>query len=751
MAFIFNLFIIGLPSIVIAIIGVRSFLNSGSWQVMWLGIGTLIFGLAVIFGSFLLDRTSVNAAITVHNSISFFSSVLFFFGAFFIVNKIHNKEIDGRLSAVLQVYMISFAVVIFIIFSSVQGLLPPFFIDNVGGTSIRQIIVGLSVLLFFVSGVMILKEYNKEKSLLLYWYALGLILLSMGMLGILFQSETGTPLNWMGRISQLLGGLYLAVAALIIFKTAKSRNIPTDEALSSFFSTGTSNITELLKNVTDAVITTDLNFRITGWNPAAEKIYGWKQEEALGNHMMDFLKTTYNPTPISDEKILKDSWTGEVVQKHKNGKNINVVTSISHLKDEYDNLTGAIAINHDITIRKKAEKSLKDSKDILKLKVEERTAELNNERKRLFDVLETVPIMICLLSDDYHVTFANKSFRDKFGESEGRHCYEYCFGYEEPCDFCESYKVLETGKPHQWEVTTPDGGVIEAYDFPFNDAYGKSMILEMDVDVTEQREAHKTLKNLNKVLEKRVEERTESLQKTQDNLQELVNNLEISNRELEQFAYVASHDLQEPLRMISSFTQLLERRYKNQLDDDADEFIGYVVEGAQRMKYLIDDLLAFSRITSEAEHFELFNLETALNVVLSYLNPLIEQNNTIITHEPLPSIKGDYSQIQQLLQNLISNAIKFHDEQPTKIHISSKKSDKEWIIGVSDNGIGIDPKYQEQIFDIFNRLHTREEYPGTGIGLAICKKIVERHGGRIWVESDTNKGSTFYFTIPIEY
>lgn len=240
----------------------------------------------------------------------------------------------------------------------------------------------------------------------------------------------------------------------------------------------------------------------------------------------------------------------------------------------------------------------------------------------------------------------------------------------------------------------------------------------------------------------------EKLVVTQDKQTELLNKLTSSNRELEQFAYIASHDLQEPLRMISSFNQLLEKRYKDKLDADAEEYIDFIVGGVQRMKDLIDDLLLFSRINTEAKKFDIVKMGDVLDNVLTDLKESVADNNAQIIHEPLPIIKGDPSQIHQLLQNLLSNAIKFHGKKPPIINISVKELEKEWVFGVSDNGIGISPKHQEQIFNIFKRLHTIDEYSGTGIGLAICKKIVERHGGSIWVESESDKGSTFYFNIP---
>ena len=237
----------------------------------------------------------------------------------------------------------------------------------------------------------------------------------------------------------------------------------------------------------------------------------------------------------------------------------------------------------------------------------------------------------------------------------------------------------------------------------------------------------------------------------EEKLESTMAELKRSNKELEQFAYVSSHDLQEPIRMVTLYSQLLERRYKNKLDDDADDFIEYIVEGAHRMKQLIDDLLAYSRVTSQAKEFENVNLETLLITVISNLSVTIDENNATITHDPLPTLSVDPSQMGQVFQNLITNAIKFRGQKTPEIHISVQKQKyyKECTFAVKDNGIGIDPKHQELIFEVFKRLHTREEYPGTGIGLSIVKKIINNHGGQIWVESEPGKGTTFYFTIPV--
>jgi len=259
------------------------------------------------------------------------------------------------------------------------------------------------------------------------------------------------------------------------------------------------------------------------------------------------------------------------------------------------------------------------------------------------------------------------------------------------------------------------------------DVNGKPLgFLEINTDITKRKEAQEKLKGL-------------------------IEELKRSNYELQQFTYITSHDLQEPLRSIASFSQLLERRYKDKLDKDADEYINFVVDASTRMKEMIQGLLDYSNIGTRKEEFESLNVEDILKQVLSNLNALIEENDAVVAHDPLPVITADRGLLVKLFQNLIENAIKFRkpDEHP-KIHISTylNKKNKEYVFSVADNGIGIETQYSDKIFEIFKRLHTIDEYRGTGIGLAICKRIVERHGGRIWVESELGKGSVFYFTLP---
>jgi light-regulated signal transduction histidine kinase (bacteriophytochrome) len=221
-----------------------------------------------------------------------------------------------------------------------------------------------------------------------------------------------------------------------------------------------------------------------------------------------------------------------------------------------------------------------------------------------------------------------------------------------------------------------------------------------------------------------------------------------SNDELQRFAYVASHDLQEPLRTVASYVQLLARRYRDQLGGDAAEFIDFAVSGVTRMQRLIEDLLAFSRVGTRGGAFEPVDMGLVLRAARDSLGAAIEESGASITQDPLPHVLGDPGQLEQMMTNLLGNALKFRGDQPPRVHVGARRDGRFWELNISDNGIGIDPQYFERIFVIFQRLHARDEYPGTGVGLAICRKVVERHGGKMWVESSPGAGATFFLTLP---
>ncbi|MBK9053294.1 MAG: PAS domain S-box protein [Chloroflexi bacterium] len=472
----------------------------------------------------------------------------------------------------------------------------------------------------------------------------------------------------------------------------------------------------LLQNVSDAIVATDQQFKVTHWNQAAETLYGWTAAEVLGRPVRDLLKTEYphsTEEQVYQEFVTHGLWKGDVIQIRKDGVKRSIMSSVSAFKDEAGQLMGVVAANRDITEQKVAENALRQS--------EERFA-------KAFHFNPAALILTSLM--DGRILDVNEAYTQLLGyqraEVVGRSGLELNI-ITNPEERAEvTRRLRETGSVRNYETVVYHRAgkkhhVLASLE-PM-EVNGERCILSALYDITERKEA-------------------EAL------LEQTMAELRRSNHDLEQFAYVASHDLQEPLRAVAGMVQLLRQRYGGQLDDRADEYISHAVDAAARMQTLINDLLTFSRVSTKGQTFAPVSGEAILQDAINSLKVAIAESGALITHDPLPTFLGDARQLTQLLQNLISNALKFRGEAVPHIHIRAEESDGEASVAVQDNGIGIAPEYFERIFVIFQRLHTRREYPGTGIGLALCKKIVERHRGRIWVTSQPGMGSTFFFTIP---
>ena len=483
-----------------------------------------------------------------------------------------------------------------------------------------------------------------------------------------------------------------------------------------------------------AVIEWNTSFQVVEWNPGAEAMFGYSREEMLGRTARTLLpEAQWGPV----EQVLRDLAANRGGLRSSNpnltrdGRIIECEWYNTPLINEAGEVIGIASLAQDITERKRMQEALA------------------RERERFLSVLDHLPVMVCLLTPDYHTAFANRAFRQAFGESQGRHCYEYCYGQSKPCEFCQAYRAMETGRPHDWESTTPKGMRIHSFDFPFTDTDGAALILEMNLDVTEQRAAEEKLKQYAAELER-------------------------SNAELQDFASIASHDLQEPLRKVLAFGDRLHEHCGPALDETGQDYLRRMQNAAGRMSQLIESLLQYSRVTSRAQPFERVDLAQLMFEVVGDLEQRIGETGAKLRWDVLPIVAADRTQMRQVLQNLLSNALKFQPPgQKPEIAVSARRLPPDarrgsgltasepgspqsrepaaascWEIGIHDNGIGFEQQYADRIFRPFQRLHGRQQYAGSGMGLAICRKIVQRHGGTLAVHSEPGAGSTFVITLP---
>jgi PAS domain S-box-containing protein len=471
----------------------------------------------------------------------------------------------------------------------------------------------------------------------------------------------------------------------------------------------------LLESAPDAIVITNTEGRITLVNSQAEKLFGYPREELLGKSVETLIPARYRNThPNNRTNFLAKPYaraigTGpELYGLHKDGAEFPVEISLSPIEAE----DGVLVIS-----------------DIRDISERRRMEALTGRLGRILD--RSSNEIYVFDAESLHFIQVNQGAQQNLG-----------YTMEElkqltPLDLKPEFSKNKFDRLIEPLRTAGKDQIV--FETMHKRKDGTTYPVEVRLQLSRQEKPAVFVAVIQDISERRLAEQT---------LKKHAEELERSNAELERFAYVASHDLQEPLRMVASYVQLLQRRYQGKLDKDADEFIAFAVDGASQMKLLINDLLAYSRVGSSSKSFETVNTETTLEKALANLNAAINESDAEITHGLLPTVFADDSQLTLLFQNLISNAIKFHSNTPPRIQVAAEQDSRGWVFSIQDNGIGIDPEYAERIFVIFQRLHTRGDYPGTGIGLAICKKIVECHGGRIWVESVLGKGTKFYFTLP---
>jgi PAS domain S-box-containing protein len=463
-----------------------------------------------------------------------------------------------------------------------------------------------------------------------------------------------------------------------------------------------------------AIFMMDPRGQVLSWNAGAERIKGYSDDQIIGHNFSCFFPPEDVERGRPEEVLRLTAASGRYEEQsmrvRKDGSRFLASVTLTALRDPTGNLRGFSEFSHDLSASKESE-------------------------ARYRGLLEAAPDAMVVVNVAGEIVLLNVRAEKEFGYNR-----DELIGQKVkniiPEGFAE--RIIADGTRSAAEALAQQIGT--GIELIGRRRDGSQFPIELMLSPLESAEGILVTAAIRDI----------SMRKqSEEHLVKTVKELKRSNDELQQFAYVSSHDLQEPLRMVSSYTQLLAKRYKGRLDSNADEFIAFAVDGCDRMQGLIQDLLTYSRAGNNKKALDEISSEDALNVALTNLRATIEQSSAVVTHDSLPAITSDETQLTQVFQNLVGNAIKYRGNEAPQVHVSATKNGGgEWIFSVRDNGLGIDPQYFERIFIIFQRLHGREEFEGTGIGLAICKKILERLGGRIWVESQPKKGSTFYFALP---
>lgn len=460
---------------------------------------------------------------------------------------------------------------------------------------------------------------------------------------------------------------------------------------------------------------------ITTWSSGAERLYGYRAEEVVGRNLSLLVPPGFpSDIPALLDKLKK----GEPIERHetvrvrKDGSLVPVSLNWTPIRNSEDVVVGASIVATDISDRRRVEEALRESE--IKFR----------------KIASAAQDAVILINNTGMVEFWNDAATKIFGFGSEEMMGKYLHSYIMPEKYAHDFK-----KGFEKFSLTGEGRFIgKTYEITARRKDGTEFPVELSLAALQLKDIWNAIGIVRDITARKRAEQT---------LTRTVKELERSNTELQQFAYVASHDLQEPLRTVSSFVELLGRKYKGRLDEKADQYISFAVDGAKRMSALINDLLSYSRVGTQGGGFEREDMNKVLAQALANLKVAIRESGAEVTGSALPVVHGDRTQLIQLLQNLISNAIKFTSEGVKPgIRVFAEPKAAEWLFGVQDNGIGIPREHHEKIFAIFQRLHGRDEYQGTGVGLAVCKRIVERHGGRIWVESAPEEGSIFYFTLP---
>ncbi|MCC6589736.1 MAG: PAS domain S-box protein [Bryobacterales bacterium] len=690
-----------LTSLFVVFLISRSFLLRGSISLLLTGCGVLLWGIGSVI-SVVVDPYGVNSTITIHNICAWLAALFFLSGA--LISLRGERTVVSSRTLIVACYLSVLGLILFICHATVTGHTPVFFVQGTGGTPIRQLCLGSAVVMFAATAVLLRLARRKSDTAFLYWYTLAVALIATGLLGVLLQSSFGSPLNWTARAAMLTAGVYMFLSALASMRETENWEVSLTAALSH----ARQRYADLFQLAADGVLVHEFSGdrlfgRIHEANPAMCALVGYTAEQ---------LRAAPPPTivaPASDRPVHQTAAAGrrEVVLVNSAGNSFTA--EISTRVFVRNGVRFGLSVVRDVTARRRAEDQLREL------------------AQRLTYHVDNSPLAVVEWGPDMRISRWSGEAERMFGwtsaEVLGKSIQDlHWIHAEDEHAVVEMCADLQRGTSQSHSSNRnhhKDGSVLycEWYNSCLRDEHGNlRSILSLVLDVTARTLAEHGLRRV--------------------------------NAELEQFAYAASHDLQEPLRNISLFAQLLESSYANVLDERGAEYLRYVTSGVHRINDLLSSLRAYLQLGDAPSEVRPVDARSIVGDVLQTLHQAIVAEQATVTVGDLPPVAVDPVHLQQLFQNLIGNALKFRSTAAPEIHISAVPHGSNVRFCVKDNGIGIDRQYARQIFGVFKRLHSHAKIPGSGIGLAICHKIVERYNGTIHVESAPGQGASFYFSLP---
>ncbi len=792
----------------IAYIAAVGYVRTGLNNLLLLGCAVLAFGLGGLIAAWVLDRSGgANLALIVYNTTALFSAMFHFTGTRLAPNRFFSGQFkERRRLALVLVYLGAAAFVVLLTWVGQLGLLPPFFLPGAGPTPLRQVVLGLSISLFFITAILLLRLYRRSGADLLYWYGLALILLAIGLLAVVALHTLNSPINWLGRLAQYLGGLYLLMAVLTV---QRYRGMPLEMAVADFFRDAELNYRTLVDLATDAIVSFDRAGRVLLWNPAAERVFGYSQQEALGASLVDLII----PIPaaaswrqeierLSRVEPNQPPGVFELKMVRQDGRSFPAELSLSTGQSHG---MASTAIIRDVTERYQAQETLRRytnrleilreiDQAILLARLPEEIARAALVRLRdLIPCRRTSVLVFDFEQDEAVVLAVAMEGETQFGQgtrhalpdspmlagllrgepqivpdllavppsktglsdlrTEGiRALISFPLIFQGELVGALNLGMSEPGafNPEQIEIVKEVAGVLAiAVQQAHLNELARSHTQELEERVADRtrqlRERVAQVEQLNQALTGLLEE----LQLSNSRLAETTRQLEEANAELEAFSYSVSHNLRAPLRALDGFARILQEDHGRDCPPEAGRYLALLRDNAQQMGQLIDDLLKFSRLSRQSLQKRKVDVTGLVHQVLDELKAgQGEERQVEVEMSQLPPGLADPALLKQVLLNLLANAFKFtRNREVARIEIGSTQAEGETVYYVRDNGVGFDKRYVHRLFGVFQRLHHVDDFEGTGVGLAVAQRILHRHDGRIWAEAEVGKGATFYFTL----